>query len=116
MGGSAIGGDLARTLVQGRCPVPITVCREYDLPAYAGKNTLVIGSSYSGDTEETLSAFAQAAKRGCKLLAMTTGGADGRRRRAHEAPGADLPLSVAAARRAGLLASCRCWPFSTSSD
>ena len=76
MGGSAIGGDLARTLVQAAfaSPVPITVSREYDLPAYANKNTLVIGCSYSGDTEETLSAFAQAARRGCKLLAVTTGG------------------------------------------
>jgi glucose/mannose-6-phosphate isomerase len=74
MGGSAIGGDLVRTLVQASCPVPVTVSREYDLPAYASKNTLVIGCSYSGGTEETLSAFAQAAKRGCKLLAVTTGG------------------------------------------
>jgi len=74
MGGSAIGGDLTRTLVQDRCPVPIAVCREYDLPAYATQNTLVIGCSYSGNTEETLSAFDQAAQRGCKLLAITTGG------------------------------------------
>lgn len=82
MGGSAIGGDLARTLVQNQCPVTVTVCREYDLPAYCGKNTLVIGCSYSGGTEETLSAFAQAAKRGCKLLVISTGGqivADARR-------------------------------------
>ncbi len=74
MGGSAIGGDLARTLVQDRCPVPIMVCRDYDLPAYAGKDSLVIASSYSGNTEETLSAFRQAAQRGCRLLAIATGG------------------------------------------
>jgi glucose/mannose-6-phosphate isomerase len=74
MGGSAIGGDLTRTLVQGACPLPITVSREYDLPAYANKNSLVIGCSYSGGTEETLSAFAQAAKKGCRLLAISTGG------------------------------------------
>jgi glucose/mannose-6-phosphate isomerase len=86
MGGSAIGGDLTRTLVQADCPVPITVSREYDLPAYATKNTLVIGSSYSGGTEETLSAFAQAAKRGCKLMALTTGGLIAAAARAHNAP------------------------------
>lgn len=74
MGGSAIGGDLARTLVEQSCPAPITVSRDYDLPAYAGKDSLVIGCSYSGGTEETLSAFAQAAQRGCKLLAVSTGG------------------------------------------
>lgn len=86
MGGSAIGGDLARTLAQNDCPVPITVCREYDLPAYATKNTLVIGSSYSGGTEETLSAFAQAARRGCKLMALTTGGQIAADARAYGAP------------------------------
>ncbi len=86
MGGSAIGGDLVRTLVQDRCPVPIAVCRDYDLPAYAGPETLVIGSSYSGGTEETRSAFAQAAARGCKLLAIATGGALIDDARAHGAP------------------------------
>jgi glucose/mannose-6-phosphate isomerase len=86
MGGSAIGGDLARTLVQDTCPVPITVSREYDLPAYAGRNSLVIGCSYSGGTEETLSAFAQAAQRGCKLLAISTGGQIVADARSHGAP------------------------------
>ena len=86
MGGSAIGGDLVRTLVQDQCPVPIIVCREYDLPAYADKNSLVIGSSYSGGTEETRSAFAQAARKGCKLLAIATGGALIEDARAHKAP------------------------------
>jgi len=86
MGGSAIGGDLTRTLVQDRCPVPITVCREYDLPAFAGKDSLVIGSSYSGGTEETLSAFAQAAQRGCKLMAISTGGRIAADLRVYKAP------------------------------
>jgi len=86
MGGSAIGGDLLRTLVQDQCPVPILVCREYDLPAYCDEKTLVIGSSYSGGTEETRSAFAQAAQKGCKLLAIATGGALIEDARAHKAP------------------------------
>lgn len=74
MGGSAIGGDLVRTLVQEQCVVPISVNRDYDLPAYAGERTLVIGCSYSGNTEETLATFSEAAGCGCKLLAITTGG------------------------------------------
>lgn len=86
MGGSAIGGDLVRTLVSDRCSVPIVVCRDYDLPAYAGEHSLVIGSSYSGGTEETRSAFAQAAQKGCKLLAIATGGALVADARAHNAP------------------------------
>ena len=74
MGGSAIGGDLLRTLVQGECPVPIAVNRDYDVPAFVDRRTLAIASSYSGDTEETLFAFEEALKRGAKLLALTTGG------------------------------------------
>jgi len=74
MGGSAIGGDLLRTLVQGECPVPIVVHRDYDVPAFVDGRTLAIASSYSGNTEETLFAFAEALERGAKLLALTTGG------------------------------------------
>lgn len=74
MGGSAIGGDLVRTLVIDELPLPFQVVRDYDLPAFAGENTLVIASSYSGNTEETLSAFQQAIDRGSKTMAITTGG------------------------------------------
>lgn len=74
MGGSAIGGDLVRALVRDLCPVPIFVNRGYDLPRFVGQNTLVIASSYSGNTEETLAAFQEASARGAKLLALTTDG------------------------------------------
>jgi|GEM_PF-13958 len=74
MGGSAIGGDLAAAVVADSAPLPILVHRDYGLPAWADEHTLVIGSSYSGDTEETLSAFEAAHERGCPLLAVTTGG------------------------------------------
>src|SRR5450756_1395742 len=74
MGGSAIGADLARTLVVDELKVPMQVVRDYDLPAFAGPNSLVIVSSYSGGTEETISAFNQAMARKCKTLAITTGG------------------------------------------
>lgn len=74
MGGSAIGGDLVRTLVRDLCPVPIFVNREYDLPRFVSQETLVIASSYSGNTEETLAAFREASRRGAKILALTTDG------------------------------------------
>jgi len=74
MGGSAIGGDLIRSLVQSESAVPVIVHRDYGLPAFVDANTLVIGSSYSGNTEETLSGFEPALKTKAKKLAMTTGG------------------------------------------
>jgi len=74
MGGSAIGGDLVRTLVIDDLALPFQVVRDYDLPAWVGKETLAIASSYSGNTEETLSAFQQALDRGAKTLAITAGG------------------------------------------
>ncbi|HEX7365314.1 MAG TPA: bifunctional phosphoglucose/phosphomannose isomerase [Dehalococcoidia bacterium] len=74
MGGSAIGGDLARSLFSSVKKPTIFVSREYDLPAFVDERTLVIASSYSGNTEETLSSFSQALQKKCKKLAMTTGG------------------------------------------
>jgi glucose/mannose-6-phosphate isomerase len=74
MGGSAIGGDLAAAVVEGESPIPILVHRDYGLPAFADERTLVIASSYSGNTEETLSSFEAARERGCPLVAITTGG------------------------------------------
>src|SRR5213080_2375269 len=74
MGGSAIGGDLAAALLADELKIPMSVHRDYGLPAFIGRDSLVIASSYSGNTEETLSAFEEARKRGAKVLALTTGG------------------------------------------
>src|SRR4030042_512258 len=74
MGGSAIGGSLLRNLASRLTKPVIFVTRDYDLPAFIDDRTLFIASSYSGNTEETLSAFSQAVKSKCKKLAMTTGG------------------------------------------
>jgi glucose/mannose-6-phosphate isomerase len=75
MGGSAISGDLLAALVADSCPIPIMVNRGYDLPAYVrGAETLFIAMSFSGTTEETLSATQQAIARGTRLLAITIGG------------------------------------------
>jgi glucose/mannose-6-phosphate isomerase len=75
MGGSAIGGSLVAALVADECRLSFVVCRDYGLPAWAtGPSTLVIGSSHSGNTEETLSCFKQAIERKTKLMAITGGG------------------------------------------
>jgi glucose/mannose-6-phosphate isomerase len=75
MGGSAIGADLLAAYVEPLCRVPIIVQRDYALPAWArGHETLVVASSHSGNTEETLSVFEQAVENNCSLIAITTGG------------------------------------------
>jgi glucose/mannose-6-phosphate isomerase len=75
MGGSAIGADLVLSYVDSQCKVPMILVRDYTLPAWArGPETLVIASSHSGNTEETLEAFAQARRNGCRLMALSTGG------------------------------------------
>ena len=68
MGGSAIGGDVARVISQGSCSVPIIVSRSYNIPVWVDTHTLVLASSYSGETEETLSAFAQCRDRNCPVI------------------------------------------------
>ncbi len=75
MGGSAIGGDFLRALAYDVASVPVVVSRSYTLPAWVNADTLVVASSYSGNTEETLAVFDAAAARGASLLCITTGGA-----------------------------------------
>jgi glucose/mannose-6-phosphate isomerase len=74
MGGSAIGGDLISRLTLNESKIPITVNRSYDLPAYVDKRTLLIACSYSGYTEETLSALGQALNLKAKCMVISTGG------------------------------------------
>lgn len=74
MGGSAIGGDIIRALLRDRLLVPFTVLRDYSLPEYVDDETLVIASSYSGNTEETLSALNDALGRKAMVAAISTGG------------------------------------------
>ncbi len=74
MGGSAIGADLVRSLLEHSSPVPIQVVRDYRCPAYVGPDTLVVASSYSGNTEETLAALDEALAAGAHCVAVGTGG------------------------------------------
>lgn len=87
MGGSAIGADLVSAYVAPVCRVPVVVHRDYGLPAWArGPETLVIASSHSGNTEETLNSFDAALEAGCTILAICTGGELEQRAHAAGAP------------------------------
>lgn len=74
LGGSGIGGRIARLAFLDSFPVPVEVISEYKLPAYANHKTLVILSSYSGNTEETLEMFRLARQKNCQVLAISSGG------------------------------------------
>lgn len=74
LGGSAIGGDLLRVYVGDKSKIPVAVNRDYTLPNFIGPKTLIFAVSYSGNTEETLSAYEQAKKQGAQIVALTTGG------------------------------------------
>jgi len=74
VGGSAIGADLVRCYLYFKSSLPIQVIREYELPAYIDSQTLVFVCSYSGNTEETLSAYTQARDKGAVLIAISSGG------------------------------------------
>lgn len=74
LGGSAIGGDLAATYLKEDLKVPFIVNRNYSLPRFADENSLVIISSYSGNTEETVSVLNQAIMNRSKIVSVTSGG------------------------------------------
>lgn len=74
MGGSALAARLAQTWWFDQLPVPFEIVRGYDLPAYVDKQTLVVCSSYSGNTEETVSAYDQARKREALMVVAASGG------------------------------------------
>ncbi len=74
LGGSAISGDIAITFLHKQLKIPFAVNRSYQLPNYAGKDTLVIACSYSGNTEETIAAYEDALNKGCKIVSIGSGG------------------------------------------
>jgi len=74
MGGSSIGGEIFREWIKDKLEVPIHIHSDYGLPTDIDKNTLIIAISYSGNTEETISAFIKAVKVGCMAVALTSGG------------------------------------------
>src|SRR3989338_928248 len=73
MGGSAICGDLLKIYLHD-LKIPVFVVRDYKVPSFVDENTLVFAVSYSGNTEETISAFCDALNKKAKIVAVTSGG------------------------------------------
>jgi glucose/mannose-6-phosphate isomerase len=94
MGGSAAGGDLLATCAADTLDVPVIVHRGYGLPAAAGPHTLVLASSYSGDTEEALSAVDVALSRKLPVVALTAGGRLAALAERHRLPRVTLPAGL----------------------
>lgn len=74
MGGSGIGGNLIQAYVSDKLEMPLAVNKGYDIPAFVGPDTLFIASSFSGNTEETLSGIREALAKGATLACVTSGG------------------------------------------
>ncbi len=74
LGGSGIGGTILSELVSDSCSVPIIINKDYFLPAFANENTLLIVSSYSGNTEETVQVMSDAINRNLQIVCVTSGG------------------------------------------
>lgn len=91
LGGSAIGGDLLRSYLVGELKIPFLVNRHYTLPAFVGPKSLVVISSYSGDTEEALDAFREALKRKARILCISSGGTLGKLAKAKRCPVIKVP-------------------------
>ncbi len=91
MGGSAIGGALARAALGDRASRPIVLARDYALPAWTTPDTTVLCASYSGNTEETLAAYEAAGALGARRIVATTGGKLAEAARADGVPVIPLP-------------------------
>jgi glucose/mannose-6-phosphate isomerase len=74
LGGSGIGGRILSELITDCCECPVVLNNDYGLPTFAGPETLIIISSYSGNTEETVSSMEEALERGCQVCCVTSGG------------------------------------------
>ena len=87
LGGSGIGGDLLRSILADEAPFPVIGVKDYQVPFFLTRDALVLVCSYSGDTEETLTAYEQAASAGASCVVITSGGdlLERARRRGHPA-------------------------------
>ncbi|MEW6060096.1 MAG: bifunctional phosphoglucose/phosphomannose isomerase [Actinomycetota bacterium] len=92
MGGSAIAGDSVRALFAGRPGVPIQMIRGSELPGFCGPKTLVVASSYSGETAETIRCLDEAIRRGCGIVVVTSGGTLGARAAELGLPRVTVPI------------------------
>ena len=116
MGGSAIGADLLASYCASLAPLPVSVQRDYGLPLFArGAETLVICSSHSGNTEETLDAFEAARKAGCRIIVVSTGGELAKRAKENNIPVWTFEHRVSRVPRLDSPLVC-CWRCSSAWD
>jgi len=94
MGASAISGDIMASLFRGSLDVPLFVNKNYDLPKWVNKDTLVICISYSGNTDETLSAFKIVYQKKCKIICISTGGKLQELAEKREVPFVKIPAGI----------------------
>jgi len=94
MGGSAIGGDIVRTLLLEKSQFPVIVWRDYRLPPAVSSRSLFFAVSYSGNTEETLAAYNEAQRRKSYCIAITTGGKLAQRAKGDGTPLIELPAGM----------------------
>ncbi len=106
MGGSAIGADLAAAAVGERAHNPIFTIRGYNIPPWVGEDTAMLFSSYSGNTEETLSCYEAAGKAGARRIALTTGGKLAEAARADGVPVIGVPSGMQPRAAVGYMAVC----------
>lgn len=111
MGGSAISGDIIQSLLRDRLDIPIFVTRQYDLPKWANKNTLVFSQSYSGNTEETLSTFKHAHQKHCKIVAISSGGKLQEYCEKRDVPYIKIPSGVQPRAATGYILFCSLYTF-----
>ncbi|QQR52920.1 bifunctional phosphoglucose/phosphomannose isomerase [bacterium] len=107
MGGSALASELARVLWRDRLPWPVDICKDYDLPAYVDDQTLVICSSYSGTSEETLAALTTARSAGAQVVCITAGGKLLATAQTEKLPFVALPSGIQG--RYGVLSGLMAW-------
>ncbi len=93
MGASALVGEMMRDYL-GRFACPVHVLRDYDVPPWVSKSTLVIAVSYSGNTEETIMAYREAVRKGCLMVAVGTGGKLAERCREDNRPFVSVPAGL----------------------
>jgi glucose/mannose-6-phosphate isomerase len=88
VGGSGISGNVLKTILGPSLPMPVEVCKGYEIPGWVGPRTLAFAVSYSGETEETLETFEKARAAGAQLVTVSTGGTLSKLGEMHGYPGA----------------------------
>lgn len=94
LGGSAIGADIARSYAADEANIPIAVNRNYNMPGYVDKDSLVVAASYSGNTEETISAYKDAVRKSAAVVVITSGGQLQAHAEADNAPFINVPAGM----------------------